>query len=142
MKTIFVNENDAVRNWYVIDATDKPVGRVAAKAAAVLRGKHKATYTPNQAMGDNVIIINAEKAAMTGNKKEGKIYHKHTGFVGGLKSNSYRITLERHPEEPMMRAIKGMLPSGPLGRRLLTNVKVYGGADHSQAAQNPQPLEV
>jgi large subunit ribosomal protein L13 len=142
MKTIFVNENDAVRNWYVIDATDKPVGRVAAKAAAVLRGKHKATYTPNQEMGDSVIIINATKAAMTGNKKEGKIYRKHTGFVGGLKSNSYRITLERHPEEPMMRAIKGMLPSGPLGRRLLTNVKVYGGAEHSHAAQNPQPLEV
>ena len=142
MKTIFVNENDAVRNWYVIDATDKPVGRVAAKAAAVLRGKHKSTYTPNQEMGDSVIIINATKAAMTGNKKEGKIYRKHTGFVGGLKSNSYRITLERHPEEPMMRAIKGMLPSGPLGRRLLTNVKVYGGAEHSHAAQNPQPLEV
>lgn len=142
MKTIIINEKDAVHNWYVIDATDKPVGRVAAKAAAVLRGKNKATFTPNQDMGDYVIIINAEKAAMTGNKKEGKIYHKHTGFVGGLKSNNYRITLERHPEEPMMRAVKGMLPSGRLGRKLLTNVKVYGGAEHSHAAQNPQPLEV
>lgn len=142
MKTIFVNENDAVHNWYVIDATDKPVGRVAAKAAAVLRGKHKANFTPNQMMGDYVVIINAEKAAMTGNKVEGKIYHKHTGFVGGLKSSNYRNMLARNPVEPMMRAIKGMLPSGSLGRKLLTNVKVYDGATHSHAAQNPQPLEV
>ena len=142
MKTIFVNERDAVRNWYVIDAAGKPLGRVAAKAAAMLRGKNKVTYTPNQEMGDFVVIINADKVAVTGAKATDKMYYHHTGYVGGLKSFTFEKKIERHPEAPLMLAIKGMLPKGPLGRTLLKNVKVYAGADHPHPAQNPQPLEI
>lgn len=142
MKTIFVKEHEAVRNWFVIDAADKPVGRVATKAAAMLRGKHKVTYAPHQEMGDYVVIINADKVMMTGNKPEDKMYHHHTGFVGGLRSVSFNKLIQRHPEDPIMLAIKGMLPKGPLGRKLLTNVKVYAGASHPHAAQNPQPVEL
>ena len=142
MKTIFVNERDAVRNWYVIDAAGKPLGRVAAKAAAMLRGKNKVTYTPNQEMGDFVVIINADKVAVTGAKATDKMYYHHTGYVGGLKSFTFEKKIERHPEAPLMLAIKGMLPKGPLGRTLLKNVKVYAGADHPHSAQNLQPLEI
>lgn len=142
MKTIYVNERDAVRNWYIIDAAEKPLGRIAAKVAYLLRGKHKVTFTPNQEMGDYIVIVNAEKVAVTGNKFEGKMYHHHTGYVGGLKSATFRKVLERHPEDPLMFAIKGMLPKGRLGRVLLTNVKVYAGAEHPHVAQNPQPMEV
>jgi large subunit ribosomal protein L13 len=142
MKTIFVKEYDAVRNWYIIDAADKPLGRVAAKAAAMLRGKHKVTFAPNQEMGDFIVIINADKVAVTGAKATDKMYHHHTGFVGGLKSYNFAKTIERHPEDPLLLAIKGMLPKGPLGRKLLTNVKIYAGDTHPHAAQNPQPLEV
>ena len=142
MKTIFVKEHEAVRNWYVIDAADKPLGRVAAKAAAVLRGKHKPTYTPNQDMGDYIVIINAEKVAVTGNKAEGKMYYHHTGYAGGLKSFTFNKKIERHPEDPLMLAIKGMLPNGRLGRKLLKNVKIFAGSENPCAAQNPQPLEV
>jgi len=142
MKTIFVKEHEAVRTWYVIDATDKPVGRVATKAASLLRGKHKVTYAPHQEMGDYVVIINAEKVILTGNKPEDKMYRHHTGFVGGLKSFSFNKLIERHPEDPLLIAIKGMLPKGSLGRKLATNVKVYAGATHPHAAQNPKPIEV
>lgn len=142
MKTIFTNEKAQERQWYIIDAAGKPLGRVAAKAAYVIRGKNKATYTPNQEMGDYVIIINAEKAVVTGRKETDKLYHHHTGFVGGLKTFTYEKLLERHPEDPMTIAIKGMLPGGRLGRRLIGNAKVYGGAEHPHASQNPKPLEV
>lgn len=142
MKTIFGNEKDAVRTWYIIDAADKPLGRIAAKVAAILHGKTKKTFTPNQEMGDFVVIINAEKVAVTGAKATKKMYHHHTGFVGGLKSYNFKKTIERHPEDPLMLAIKGMLPKGHLGRKMLTNVKVYAGNTHPHAAQNPQPLEV
>lgn len=142
MKTLFVKEHEAPRAWFVIDATDKPVGRVAAKAAYMLRGKHKVTYAPHQEMGDYVVIINADKVMVTGNKAEGKLYRHHTGFVGGLKTFTFNKLIERHPEDPLVLAIKGMLPKGPLGRKLLTNVKVYAGANHPHAAQNPQPVEV
>jgi large subunit ribosomal protein L13 len=108
----------------------------------MLRGKHKVTYTPNQEMGDFVVIINAGKAIVTGNKPEGKMYHHHTGFVGGLISMSFNKLMERHPEDPILLAVKGMLPKGPLGRKLLTNVKVYAGDTHPHAAQNPQAVEV
>ncbi|MBR4011350.1 MAG: 50S ribosomal protein L13 [Spirochaetaceae bacterium] len=142
MKTIFVKEHEAVRNWYVIDAADKPLGRVAAKAAAVLRGKHKPTYTPNQEMGDYIVIINADKVAVTGNKADGKIYYHHTGYAGGLKSFTFNKKIECHPEDPLKLAIKGMLPNGRLGRKLLKNVKIFAGSENPCAAQNPQPLEV
>jgi large subunit ribosomal protein L13 len=142
MKTIFVNEADAVRNWYVIDATDKPLGRIAAKAAFVLRGKNKVTFAPHQEMGDYIVIVNAEKVAVSGNKETDKLYHHHSGFVGGLKTFTFAKKIERHPEAPLMIAIKGMLPKGPLGRKLLKNVKVYAGTQHPHTAQNPQPLEI
>ena len=142
MKTIFVNERDAVRNWYVIDAAGKPLGRVAAKVAMILRGKHKATYTPNQEMGDYVVIINADKVAVTGTKFTDKMYYHHTGYVGGLKSFTFEKKIERHPDAPLKLAIKGMLPNGRLGRTLLKNVKIYAGEDHPHGSQNPQPLEV
>ncbi|HIW36140.1 MAG TPA: 50S ribosomal protein L13 [Candidatus Treponema faecavium] len=142
MKTIFVNEKDAVRKWYVIDAAGKPLGRVAAKAAAMLRGKNKITYTPNQEMGDYIVIVNAEKVAVSGSKAANKMYYHHTGYVGGLKSYTFEKKIERHPDAPLMLAIKGMLPKGPLGRKLLKNVKVYAGTAHPHAAQNPIPLEV
>lgn len=142
MKTLFVKEQDAQRAWFVIDAADKPVGRIAAKAAYMLRGKHKVTYAPHQETGDYIVIINAEKAVMTGNKAEDKLYYHHTGFPGGLRSVNYTKLLQRHPEDPILLAIKGMLPKGPLGRKLLTNVKVYAGDTHPHAAQNPQAVEV
>ena len=142
MKTIYVKEQDAVRSWYLIDAAGKPLGRVAVKAASVLRGKHKPTYTPNQEMGDFVVIINADKVAVTGTKENNKIYYHHTGHVGGLKSKTFKKLIERHPEDPLKLAIKGMIPNGRLGRKLLSNVKIYAGADHPHTAQNPQPLEV
>lgn len=142
MKTIFVKEHEAVRNWYVIDAADKPLGRVAAKAAYVLRGKHKPTFAPNQEMGDYVVIINADKVAVTGNKANDKMYYHHTGYIGGLKAFNFTKKIERHPEDPLMLAIKGMLPHGRLGRKLLKNVKVVAGSENPHAAQNPQALEV
>jgi len=142
MKTLFVKEQDAKRSWFVIDATDKPVGRIAAKAAYMLRGKHKVTYAPHQEAGDYIVIINAEKALMTGTKTEDKMYYHHTGFPGGLRSVNYAKLLQRHPADPILLAIKGMLPKGPLGRKLLTNVKVYAGDTHPHAAQNPQAVEV
>ena len=142
MKTIFVKEQDAVRNWFVIDAAGKPLGRVAAKVAMVLRGKHKPTYTPNQEMGDYVIIVNADKVAVTGRKETDKMYHHYTGFIGGLKSRNFKATIERHPEDPLKLAIKGMLPNGRLGRKLLKNVKIYAGAEHPAMAQKPQTLDI
>ncbi|MCQ2594989.1 MAG: 50S ribosomal protein L13 [Treponemataceae bacterium] len=142
MKTIFVNEQEAVRNWYVIDAAGKPLGRVAAKAAAVVRGKNKASFTPNQEMGDFVVIINAEKIEVTGNKFLGKMYYHHTGHVGGLKARTFEKTLERDGTAPLKEAIKGMIPHNRLGRRLMNNVKIYVGSEHPHTAQNPQPLEV
>ncbi len=142
MKTIFVKEHEAARNWYVIDAADKPLGRVAAKAAVMLRGKHKVFFAPHQETGDFVVIINADKVALTGAKATDKMYHHHTGYVGGLKSVTYTKLTEKHPERPLMLAIKGMLPKGPLGRRMLENVRVYAGETHPHAAQNPKPVEV
>ncbi|GMO68243.1 MAG: 50S ribosomal protein L13 [Treponemataceae bacterium] len=142
MKTIFINEKDAVRNWYVIDAADKPLGRVASKAASVLRGKEKPTYTPNQEMGDFVVVINAAKVAVTGAKETDKMYYHHSGFVGGLKKFTFQKKLERHPEAPIALAVEGMLPKGALGRKLVKNLKVYAGTEHPHVAQNPQAIEL
>lgn len=142
MKTIFVNENDQKREWFIIDATGKSLGRVASAAAAVLRGKTKVTFTSNQNMGDYVVIINADKIAVTGGKEQKKVYYRHTGFVGGLKSDTFESLKEKHPEEPLRLAIKGMLPHGRLGRAIMDNVKIYAGSEHPHTAQNPQPLEV
>jgi large subunit ribosomal protein L13 len=142
MKTIFVKEHEQARQWYVIDAAGKPLGRVAAKAATVLRGKNKPTFTPNQNMGDFVVIINAEKVAVTGNKEDDKLYRHYTGFVRGLRSYSFATLIKKHPEDPLKITINGMLPNGRLGRALMDNLKIYAGAEHPHAAQNPKPLEV
>ena len=142
MDTIFVKAQDIKRAWYVIDAAGKPLGRVAAKAAALARGKHKAAYAPHQNTGDFVVIINADKVAVTGGKEQKKMYYNYTGFVGNLKHYTFEKLLARHPAEPLERAIKGMLPHNRLGRVLFENVKVYAGAEHPHKAQNPQPLEV
>lgn len=142
MKTVFVKDYEQKRDWYIIDAAGKPLGRVAAKVASVLRGKNKATYTPNQEMGDYVVIINAEKVIVTGNKADDMMYRHHTGYVGGLREYSFAKLIERKPTEPLARTIAGMLPHGRLGRKLMGNVKIYAGSDYPQKSQNPKALEV
>jgi large subunit ribosomal protein L13 len=142
MKTLFVKPAEIERKWFVIDAEGKAVGRVAAKAASIVRGKEKPEYAPHQETGDFVVIINAEKALVTGRKAQDKLYHHHTGYVGGLKTVTYEKLLEKHPTSPLELAVKGMLPKGPLGRKREKNVKIYPGAEHPHAAQNPQAIEV
>ena len=142
MKTIFVKPQSVVKKWYLIDAEGKTLGRVAAEAAKILRGKNKAEYVPHQDLGDYVIIINAAKASVTGNKMEDKIYYRHSMYPGGLKAESLKKMLDRKPTYPMEHAIKGMLPHGRLGRAMGKKLFVYRGNDHKHAAQKPIALEV
>ena len=142
MKTVFVKPTEVERKWFLIDAEGKVLGRVAARVASILRGKEKVIFVPNQEVGDYVVIINAGKIAITGNKFSDKLYHHHSGYVGGLKTMNFEKLIEKHPTSPMELAIKGMLPKGPLGRKLLKNVKIYPGADHPHAAQNLQKMEL
>jgi ribosomal protein L13, bacterial type len=144
MKTVFVTPESefAKRSWYVIDAEGKSLGRVAAKAAYMLRGKNKPTYEPSQETGDYVVIINADKVEVTGRKHQNKVYYHHTGFPGGLKSATFDKLIERNPTEPLEIAIRGMLPKGPLGRKLFKNAKIYAGSSHPHAAQAPVAIEI
>ena len=142
MKTVFVKPQNVERKWFLIDVDGKVLGRVAARVASILRGKEKAVYAPHQEVGDYVVIINAEKIAVTGNKALQKEYHHHTGYPGGLKTVNFEKLIAKHPCSPLELAIKGMLPKGPLGRKLLKNVKVYPGAEHPHAAQNLQKIEL
>lgn len=142
MKTIFSKPADVKHDWYVIDASGKTLGRVAAKAASVLRGKHKPTYEPNVLCGDYVVIINADKIQVSGNKNDDMMYRHYTGYVGGLTEYSFSTLLAKNPTEPLRRTIAGMLPHNRLGRKIIGNLKIYEGADHPHTAQNPQPLEV
>lgn len=142
MKTIFVKPLTIQKKWYLIDAEGKELGKVAVAAARILRGKNKPIYVPHQDMGDYVIIINAEKAALSGNKYQDKMYYRHSNYPGGLRSYSYADMIKRNPVYPMERAVKGMLPRGPLGRKLYTNMKVYAGANHQQQAQQPIKVEI
>ena len=142
MKTVFVNPADAVRTWFVIDAQDKVLGRVAAKVSSMVRGKEKAFFAPHHELGDYVVVINVDKIVVTGKKRQDKMYYKHTGFIGGLKAHNYEAVAARNPATPLELAIKGMLPKGPLGRKLLKNVKIYAGSAHPHAAQNPQAVEL
>jgi large subunit ribosomal protein L13 len=142
MKTVFARPADVERKWFLIDVEGKVLGRVAARIASILRGKEKAVYAPNMEMGDYVVVINAEKIIVTGSKAQQKQYHWHTGYVGGLKSVTYEKLVEKHPTSPLELAIKGMLPKGPLGRKLLKNVKIYARAEHPHAAQNLQKIEI
>ncbi len=142
MKTVFVKPADVERKWFVIDAEGKILGRVAAKAAAIVRGKEKPAYAPHQETGDFVVIINADKIAVSGRKAQQKMYHKHTGYAGGLKSNNFEAVIARHPTSPVELAVKGMLPKGPLGRKLFKNVKVYAGPQHPHSAQSPVAIDL
>ena len=142
MKTYFAKNEDVKNDWYVIDASGKTLGRVAAKAASVLRGKHKASYTPNSMCGDFVVIVNAEKIQVTGKKADNMLYRHYTGYVRGLRSYSFNTLIEKHPTEPLKRTIWGMLPYNRLGRKIIGNLKIYEGPEHPHAAQNPKPLEV
>ena len=142
MKTIFYKEHEAPRKWYVIDAAGKPLGRVAAKVAVMARGKHKAFYAPHQEIGDYIVVINADKIAVSGNKAKDKMYYHHTGYPGGLKSVNFNTLIGKKPVDPLYFAVKGMLPKGPLGRKLLKNVKIYAGSEHPHVAQNPVAIEL
>ncbi|GHT62549.1 50S ribosomal protein L13 [Spirochaetia bacterium] len=142
MKTEFVKPAVVDRKWFVIDAEGKVLGRVAARAASIVRGKEKAVYAPHQEVGDFVVVINAGKIVVTGRKAQQKLYYRHSGYIGGLKTDTYEKLAARHPSAPLELAIKGMLPKGPLGRKLLNNVKVYAGAEHPHAAQNPTAIDL
>ena len=141
--TSYVQKKETVeRKWYVIDAEGKPLGRVASKAAHILRGKHKATYTPNIDCGDFIIIINAEKAILTGNKLDTKKYYNHSGYPGGLRERTAREMQEKYPIEMVERAVKGMLPKNRLGRQMYKKLFVYTGSEHPHLAQKPEIMEV
>ncbi|TFG82629.1 MAG: 50S ribosomal protein L13 [Spirochaetales bacterium] len=142
MKTVFVKPAEAPRSWFVIDAQGKRLGRVAAKVAHMLRGKHKTCYTGHQEIGDYIVIVNAAKIEVSGRKHENKIYYRHSGYPGGLKETTFAKLIERHPTDPLEKAIRGMLPKGPLGRKLALNCKVYAGPDHPHVAQKPVAIEV
>ena len=138
MSTYMPKTGEESRKWYILDAAGKPLGRTATVAASLLRGKHKPTFAPHVDCGDHVIIINAEKAILTGNKAEQKFYRRHTGYVGGLREIRYDALMEKNPEKAMMLAVKGMVPDTPLGRKALTRCRIYRDADHKNQAQKPE----
>ncbi len=142
MSTPVAKNEDLQKDWYVVDLEDKVLGRMATEIARVLRGKHKAIYTPSVDTGDFVIVLNAEKVRLTGNKLSQKMYHRHSGFTGGLTSISAGKMLEKTPEELIRKAVKGMLPKNKLGRQMFKKLKVYCGADHPHQAQQPKELQV
>ena len=143
-QTKSVSHEDALRNrrWVVIDANDRPLGRVATRAASLLRGKHRPEFTPNQDTGDFVVVINAAKVKLTGAKEIDKVYHRHTEYPGGIRSTTAGKLRQTRPERLVETAIRGMLPKNRLGRRLITKLKVYGGAEHPHSAQRPEPVNV
>ena len=142
MKTFMEKKETVNRNWYVIDAENLPLGRVAAKAANLLRGKHKVTFTPHVDCGDYVIIVNADKVKLTGNKLEQKMYYNHSGFPGGLRERNAKTMIEKYPVEMVERAVKGMLPHNRLGRATAKKLFVYAGADHKHSEQKPESITI
>ncbi len=142
MKTFTAKPETVQRDWYVVDANGKTLGRLATELARRLRGKHKAEYTPHVDTGDYLIVLNAEKVTVTGKKRTDKIYYRHTGYVGGIKQATFEEMIARHPERVIEIAVKGMLPKGPLGRAMYRKLKVYAGAEHRHAAQQPQVLNI
>ncbi|WP_067647463.1 50S ribosomal protein L13 [Dokdonella koreensis] len=142
MKTISAKPETVQRDWYVVDATNKTLGRLCSELAVRLRGKHKPIYTPHVDTGDYLVVINAEKIAVTGNKLNDKNYHRFTGYIGNLKTTSLKDMLARHPERVIEIGVKGMLPKNPLGRAMFRKLKVYAGAEHPHTAQQPQALEL
>lgn len=142
MKTYNANAASVQREWYVVDAADKTLGRLASEIARRLRGKHKPEYTPHVDTGDYIVVINAARVAVTGNKLKDRVYYRHTGYIGNLKSETLEELLKRKPERAVQRAVKGMLPSNPLGRAMLRKLKVYAGPEHRHVAQQPKPLAI
>ena len=140
MKTFMASPSTIERKWYVVDASEYTLGRLASEVAKVLRGKNKPTYTPSLDTGDYVIVINAEKIKVTGKKLDQKVYYRHSGWVGGLRQETLREKLAKHPERVIEDAVKGMLPKGPLGREMFTKLHVYAGPDHKHEAQKPEAL--
>ena len=136
--TYSAKSSEIQRKWYILDASGKPLGRVATEAAKLLRGKHKPTYTPNIDTGDNVIILNCKDAVLTGRKLDQKVYRHHSGYIGGMKETSAKVMMETKPEEAMYIAIKGMLPKNSLGRQMIRKLRVYAGSEHDNQAQKPE----
>jgi large subunit ribosomal protein L13 len=142
MKTYVATPADRERNWVLVDAKGQTLGRLATQIADILRGKRKPTYTPHCDVGDFVVVINAEQISVTGNKRAEKLYHRHSGYPGGLKSRTLEQMLDRRPEEVLRIAVKGMLPRNRLARKQITKLKIYAGPEHPHAAQKPEPLEI
>ncbi|NNL55620.1 MAG: 50S ribosomal protein L13 [Woeseia sp.] len=142
MKTFSAKPAEVRRDWFVVDATGKTLGRLSTEIARRLRGKHKPEYTPHVDTGDYIVVVNAEKIRVTGNKLRDKMYHRHTGYIGNLKSVSLQKLLDETPERALQLAVKGMLPRGPLGRQMLTKLRVFAGPEHTHTAQQPVTLEV
>ena len=142
MKTFSAKAAEVNREWYLVDANGKTLGRIAAEIARRLRGKHKPEYTPHVDTGDYVVVVNAEKVAVTGNKAKNKMYHAHSGYPGGLKSMTFEKLIDKAPERTIESAVKGMLPRNPLGREMFRKLKVYAGSEHPHTAQQPQLLDL
>lgn len=142
MKTFTAKPESVKRDWYVVDATGKTLGRIATEIASRLRGKHKPEYTPHVDTGDYIIVVNAEKVVVTGTKAQAKKYYSHTGFPGGIKEITFEKLIDKKPEMVLETAVKGMLPKGPLGRAMFRKLKVYAGAEHQHAAQQPKVLDI
>jgi large subunit ribosomal protein L13 len=142
MTTLSAKPAEVRRNWYLVDATDKTLGRLSTEIARRLRGKHKPEYTPHVDTGDYIVVINAEKVRVTGNKMSDKMYHHHTGYVGNLKSINLAKLLDKAPERVIQHSVKGMLPKNPLGRAMLKKLRIFAGPEHTHQAQQPQPLEL
>lgn len=142
MKTVFAKASTIRRDWFVVDAADQTLGRLASQLAFRLRGKHKAEYTPHADTGDNLIVVNAAKVRVTGNKLTDKFYHRHTGYIGNLKTTSLQKLLLEHPERAIEFAVKGMLPKNPLGRKMFKKLHVFAGSEHPHTAQQPKALQL
>ncbi len=142
MKTFSAKAQDVTRNWYVVDATDVPLGRLASRVASVLRGKHKPIYTPHVDTGDHIVVLNAKAIRLSGNKLEQKVYDRYTGWPGGYFQRTAREMMQRDPTEVIRTAVRGMLPKNPLGRHMLGKLKIYEGSEHPHAAQKPEPMTI
>ena len=142
MKTVSAKKESVTREWYVVDATDKTLGRLSTEIANRLRGKHKPEFTPHVDTGDYIVVVNAEKVKVTGNKTTDKVYHHHTGYPGGIKSITFDQLIDKAPERIIEKAVKGMMPKNKLSRSMMTKLKIYAGSEHPHSAQQPTPLEI
>ena len=142
MKTFSAKNHDIDRNWYLVDAQNKTLGRLSTEIASRLRGKHKPIYTPHVDTGDYIVVVNASKIRVTGNKMTDKVYYKHTGYIGNLKSENLETMLEKYPEKVLMKSVRGMLPKSKLGNAMIKKLRVFAGPEHTHIAQQPEPLEL